>query len=103
MSVQEALKGNWKKLKAMPNVLNVGVSTKWKDGKDTGIPCITVCVKKKVAPSLLAPNEMVPKEVGGIPTDVVELSPKTWIADKTSVSEQDPQEQRRRASGVRKQ
>jgi C1A family cysteine protease len=83
------------RLKALPNVLNTFISTKIVKGRDTGTPCITVYVSEKVEERLLAPAELIPKEVEGIPTDVLELKPKTWKAGKTAVSQLSPAEQRR--------
>ena len=93
---KEVLNRHWRFLKLYPNVLNVALATKWKDGKDTKVPSITVYVSKKHPEVVLAPEEIIPKEVDGVPTDVVELAPTTWQAGKTSISELHPEDQLRR-------
>lgn len=82
-------------LKAFPNALNTLISTKKVKDIDTGIPCITILVSDKVEERLLAPAEIIPKTIEGIPTDVVQLKPKTWKAGKTKISELSPSEQRK--------
>ena len=64
------------KLLALKGVLGVSVGYKVKDGKKTDILCIRVLVKKKRSKlwmKLFTPAHMVPMEVGGFPTDVVEV------------------------------
>lgn len=82
-------------LKKIPRVLNTFLSTKRVDGKDTGIPCITLYVTEKIKEALLSPSEVIPKTVEGIPTDVIELKPKTWKAGKTAISQLSPSQQKR--------
>lgn len=91
---------NWKELRKYPNILNMGISTKFVDGKDTGVECITFYVSKKLKTSLLSPDETVPSEVEGIPTDVVELSADYEIGE-TGISKKHPDIQRRLAGGVK--
>lgn len=59
-------------LASLPNVIGVGVGHKCVAGKDTGIPAIVVLVSSKVSERLLPPAGIIPKEIEGIPTDVVE-------------------------------
>lgn len=101
MSADEVLDRYWKKLRAYSNVLNVAISNKFVEGKDTGQKSITIYVKKKVPKELLAAKDIIPAEVEGIPTDVIEIDPKTWVAGETSISRLSPKEQRRRL-GVRR-
>jgi hypothetical protein len=55
-----------------PGVTGVDISSKKKDGVDTGELAIVVYVKKKKPASALKANELVPPQVEGVPTDVVE-------------------------------
>ena len=64
------------KLLALKGVVGVSVGFKVKDGKKTGILSIRVLVKKKRGKlwmKLFTPDAMVPLEIGGFPTDVVEV------------------------------
>jgi S1-C subfamily serine protease len=57
---------------AKQNVIGVGTGHKIKDGKDTGTPCITVFVTQKIDKDKLGSENMVPQEISGYKTDVVE-------------------------------
>ena len=92
---KEVLARHWQELKNLPNVINLGMSTKKEGGRETGKSSITVYVKKKVPLTDLKTEETVPLFIEGVPTDVVEVAPTTWVADKTSVSELHPEIQRR--------
>lgn len=96
MTNHRVLDHHWQRLLEFPNVLNTAVGTKIKNGQDTKIPAIVVYVSKKVGEAELAAEYIIPKEVEGVPTDVVELAPTTWKAGKTSVSQLHPEEQRKR-------
>jgi C1A family cysteine protease len=93
---KEVLGRHWEELKRYPNVLNVAVATKWKDGLDTGVPSITIYVSKKVSETQLVQYEIIPKEIEQVPTDVIEVAPTSWNAGTTSVSDQHPEQQLRR-------
>lgn len=91
---KEVLSRHWGEFLHKANALNVALGTKWKDGKDTGLPAIVVYVHKKVPNSTLAQEDIIPDNIEGVPTDVVEMTPDTWNADKTSISRLHPEEQR---------
>jgi hypothetical protein len=93
---EQVLDRHWEELKKYAYVLNVGLGTKFTKGVDTKVPAITVQVRKKLPESLMEPNSILPKEIEGIPVDVVEVNPTTWTAALTSVSELHPALQRRR-------
>lgn len=93
---KEVLNKHWQELQSKANVLNVALSTKFKNGVDTKIPSITVYVSKKVAAAELATEHLIPPEIEGVPTDVVEFAPTTWQADKTAISQLHPDEQLKR-------
>ena len=73
----------------------MALGTKFKDGKDTGVPAIVVYVSRKVAAEYLFAEHLIPIDIEGVPTDVVEFAPTTWKAGKTAVSEKHPLEQKR--------
>jgi hypothetical protein len=93
---KEILNHHWQRLLEFPNVLNTAVGTKVKNGEDTKIPAIVVYVSKKLPEVELAAEHIIPKELEGIPTDIVEFAPETWTAGKTSISQLPPEEQHKR-------
>lgn len=60
------------KLLELPNVVGVAIGTKFKGDKDTGEPCLTAMVAAKLDRAFLSKDELVPKKVKDVPTDVVE-------------------------------
>jgi hypothetical protein len=63
-------KGN---LLAKPNVVGVGVGEKISQGRSTGELSVVVLVRQKVPLVGLQPEAVVPREIDGIRTDVVEV------------------------------
>lgn len=57
----------------LPNVVGVGVGFKSVQGERSRIPAIVVMVSKKFPPVELAGGGLVPCELDGVPTDVVEM------------------------------
>ena len=55
------------------NIVAVGISEKTVGGWLTAMPCVTVYVAAKVPMDEVQPGARIPKEVGGVPTDVVEI------------------------------
>ena len=55
-------------LMARPGVIGVGVGLRPQDGE----VAIVVLVEKKHPPSELAPDQLLPREIDGIPVDVLE-------------------------------
>jgi hypothetical protein len=55
------------------NVIGVAIGYKEKGGQKTDIPSLVVMVRKKVPPSQLKANDIVPAEVDGVVTDVREV------------------------------
>ena len=70
LAVKEIHKKN---LLQKAGVVAVGIATKKVGGKDTGEPCITVFVKQKVPRAALLEEDIVPEELDGVKTDVVEI------------------------------
>ena len=60
------------KLLELPNVVGVAIGTKFKGDDDTGKPCLTAMVAAKLDKALLTSDDLVPRELNKIPTDVVE-------------------------------
>ena len=89
----EVLSRHWEELRTKKSYLNSTVGNKIKDGKDTGVKAIVIYVKKKQPMAELAEGEVIPSEIEGVPTDVVELAPIGWVADRTAISELHPAEQ----------
>jgi hypothetical protein len=67
-------------LKKYPGVLNVGVGIKEKRGKLTPVLCYRVYVSQKKAQKSLRKSEIIPKEINGHPTDVIQLGQIEEIA-----------------------
>ncbi len=53
------------------NIVGVGISDKMVGGQYTGKPCVSVYVVEKVAGDQIAKNAIVPKDIKGVPTDVI--------------------------------
>ena len=66
-----------------PNVVGVGVGLKSAHGRTTGELALTALVRKKVPEAALAPQEMVPAELDGVPTDVLEVGDLRALANRT--------------------
>ncbi|RLI87756.1 MAG: hypothetical protein DRP01_01105 [Archaeoglobales archaeon] len=91
-----------KLIRSKPNVLSWRDDlTKVKNGRDTGEPCITVFVARKVKASELRPDELIPPEIDGKKTDVVELAPEDFEIGETKVGKLPPSVQKRIAGGVK--
>ncbi|MEE8389620.1 MAG: hypothetical protein V3S14_02340 [Anaerolineae bacterium] len=52
------------------NVVGVGIGLEQIGGKLTGKPVIVVSVTNKVPVSQLAPGDVIPRELDGVPVDV---------------------------------
>lgn len=92
----EVLNRHWEELKTRQNYLNSTIGNKFKNGEDTGIKAIVVYVKHKQPCAELPASECIPTEIEGVPTDVQELNPTGWVADRTSISEMHPADQAHR-------
>ncbi len=60
-------------LLARPNVVGVGTGYKVRAGQIIKEPCVVALVRQKVPEAGLTPAALVPPEIGGIPTDVLEV------------------------------
>ena len=52
------------------NVVGVGIGLRQCDGEFTGAPVIVVSVTRKVPLAQLAPRDVIPRELEGMPVDV---------------------------------
>ncbi len=64
---------------ARANVHAVGIGVKLVAGKATPEPCVRFYVVQKIAPSLLRERDLLPSQVDGLATDVIE-SPPAYLA-----------------------
>lgn len=71
--ISEVREKNEEALLRYPNVVGIDVSYKVKAGRPTNELCIVVYVDKKVAVEQLSASEIIPKEINGVKTDVVEV------------------------------
>jgi hypothetical protein len=55
------------------NVVGIAEGIRTRKGKPTGEPCLVVYVVRKVPRARLSPNDVIPRQIEGIPTDVVEV------------------------------
>jgi hypothetical protein len=62
------------KLRSLPGVHAVGIGEKYVDGKPSGEQSIVVLVVKKKPLDQLQPEEVIPSEIEGIKTDVIQVS-----------------------------
>jgi len=65
------------------NVVGYGFGEKITGGINTGIPCLTVMVSKKLLPLMLTKQDLVPKEIDGRPTDVIETGEIRALQSRT--------------------
>jgi hypothetical protein len=61
-----------KELLSRANVVATGVGFKVEGGQRTETPSIICSVDKRVPASSLSPKDLVPRELDGVPTDVIE-------------------------------
>ena len=71
-------------LMAMPNVIGVGTGYKVSDGRRTEELCLVTLVRQKVPLSALEADAMVPREIEGVRTDVVEIGDVRALQTHTS-------------------
>lgn len=61
--------------RASVNVHAVGIGYKVSEGHMSDTLCVRLHVVQKLAESLIPPAELLPKEIDGVPTDVIESAP----------------------------
>jgi hypothetical protein len=60
-------------LLGLPNVVGVGVGLRMRQGQSTGEVALVVMVNKKIADAELTPDQLIPRELDGVPIDVLEV------------------------------
>lgn len=70
-NMQSVLAVHKKGLLQLKNVVAVGLGYKTRAGRTLRTPSIVVFVSEKMPADQLAPQDLVPTEIGGVPTDVV--------------------------------
>ncbi len=55
------------------NVVGVGIGQKIKRGRLTHVHCVRIYVERKIPGHLIRPDHMLPKDIGGVVTDVIEV------------------------------
>lgn len=73
IELRRVLKDQQARLLALPNVVGVGIGKKRVGNKTTDELSLVVMVEHKLPLTALAAESVVPKQIGGIPTDVVEV------------------------------
>ena len=66
------------------NVHGVGIGYKVVNGVTTQVPCVRLYVVQKVAPSLLPARDILPKQIDGVVTDVIESPPAFFMEKKSA-------------------
>lgn len=81
MELRRVLKGEQARLLALPNVVGVGIGHKRVDDKETDQLSLVVMVEHKLPLTALAAESIVPKQIAGVPTDVVEVGKVKSLAE----------------------
>jgi hypothetical protein len=77
----------YRRLMSYPGVHTISVGAKRVGGRYTGTMSIQVLVTRKLPPHELRPDEMIPPEIQGVPTDVVEEGPATLLAGCVDIND----------------
>ena len=77
--IEKIKRRNRDRLMALEHVSGVGIGRKIVDGKETELLAIRVYVRKKVPQELLDKGQLVPPEVEGVPTDVIETGDTSFL------------------------
>jgi len=60
-------------LMSKANVVGVGIGFRQRGGERTGEPALVVLVRRKLPPDQIAPQDMIPTYLEGVPVDVQEV------------------------------
>lgn len=66
-----------------PNVVGVGTGYKTREGRAVGDLCVVALVRQKIPRAGLSESDLVPKQVGGVPTDVLEVGHIKALTERT--------------------
>lgn len=89
MELRRVLKGEQARLLALPNVVGVGIGRKRVGNKVTDELSLVVMVEHKLPLSALAAESVVPQQIAGVPTDVVEVGKVRSLASLAQQRQQD--------------
>lgn len=89
-NVQAVLHRYRKELMGLDNVVGIGMGYKDKDGETTGEMAAVVLVAKKKAEKELLRSQIVPKTLGQVPTDVIEVGEVRLLADPSRTEKARP-------------
>ena len=79
--VREAKEAYKEEIFSMPNVVGVGIGFKNVNGEKSDQTCLKVLVRRKLPLAGLDPDSVVPKEAGGVQTDVLQVGElRAWQA-----------------------
>ncbi len=67
------------------NVIGVGHGHKWVRGENTGQQAIVVLVQKKIKPTDLQRSALIPKTLGGLQTDIIEVGDIRLLNERTEM------------------
>jgi hypothetical protein len=59
-------------LMGLPNVVGAGIGYRRRKNQPSAELCLVVMVSRKIAPENLPPQALLPRELDGVPIDVVE-------------------------------
>lgn len=78
---RSVLRAHRDRLMRLPNVVGVGIGYKSVGGRTSNRPAIVVLVSRKLGTEGLSAAAAVPREVDGVPTDVVEIGEPRALAN----------------------
>lgn len=81
--IKEIIKRNRNTIKLFPNVIGLGVGKKIVKGRITDVLAIRIYIIKKISRDCLNKMELIPEQIEGIPTDVIEIG-KVRLLGNTS-------------------
>lgn len=82
-NIMEVKQAHERNLLRKNNVVGVGIGKKMVGGKQTDQNCITVMVSQKVPIQALSKDDVIPREIEGIVTDVVQVGTLRAFAERT--------------------
>lgn len=81
--VRQAKDLHKERILSKPNVVGIGLGYKETRGKKTDELCVVALVRRKIPEAGLEPSDLVPREVDGIPTDVLDVGELRAQAERT--------------------
>ena len=72
-SIRQVRRRYQEELMSKANVVGVGIGFRQRGGERTGEPALVVLVRRKLPPDQIAPQDMIPTYLEGVPVDVQEV------------------------------